>query len=258
MYRFLLQPVLKEMQYAAEPLKSSHASKRLVFRCFPPRLRLRGFSHSRPEEVPISKRERMLSRPAETFKRPTGRGKLPPPGRPSAAPEGGRFFLIAPTRAASQRQERNPKFSPWRFALKQSQTADELLHTLEKAILASEVDSSVFGAAMQRCGLGRWWDALLEVHARQRLIDEDMAFLQRRIFFAALASCLKDRSGGKGAAETLAQRKKQGLALGTELWEGLGSQLGTSSELSREEYNMLLGSAWSLCAAVGEFSAIAW
>ena len=41
---------------------------------------------------------------------------------------------------------------------------EELLKSLGEAVQKQEVDASIIGAAMQKCGHFRWWDALLEVH----------------------------------------------------------------------------------------------
>ena len=106
----------------------------------------------------------------------------------------------------------------------------------------------MFGAAMQKCGHQRWWDALMEVYRIQCGMDISLARIQRRIFLTALANCLKDRSI---SCRKMNARKVQGLLLGKQIWQGM------SVPSTATEYNTALGAALSLCAAVGE-AALPW
>ena len=197
-------------------------------------------SHSRPNEVPPSKRERLLWRPQDTFQRQTGRSPK----------DKGLFFLAAPAADVTEypESERNPRFSHWRWRIKKVKTFQELNSCLLTATQKAEVDSSVFGAAMQKCGHLRWWDALLEVYRIQCGMDIFPAPIQRRIFLTALGNCLKDRSI---SCRKMNERKVKGLLLGKQIWQGM------SVPSTATEYNMALGAALSLCAAVGE-AALPW
>ena len=193
-------------------------------------------SHSRPHQVPFLKRERMLQRPSDTFLRPTG-----------VSGSDTHQFLAAPT--GGHYSERNSQFSRWRHELKNSKSPDDLISRLEKAIGQKEVDSSVFGAAIQKCGHCRWWRTLLDVHREQ--VNQEITFssLETRICLSAMASCLKD---GSLTPQTRLERKKVGLILGRELWYSM-----SPSDYDAEDFNMALGSVWSLCAAIGE-DALPW
>ena len=197
-------------------------------------------SHSRPNEVPYSKRERLLWRPRDAFQRNTGQSPK----------DKGLFFLAMPAANVTDmpESERNPEFSHWRSAIKKVKNLKEFHSCLLTATQKAEVDSSVFGAAMQNCGHQRWWDALLEVYRIQCGMDISLSGIQRRIFLTALANCLKDRSI---SCHEMNARKVKGLLLGKQIWQGMS----VPSEAT--EYNTAFGAAFSLCAAVGE-AALPW
>ncbi|CAK9052819.1 unnamed protein product [Durusdinium trenchii] len=201
---------------------------------------VRFFSHSRPNEVPPSKRRRMLQRPLETFERPTGREQLEQSDR--------LYFLARPTDAQGSETERNPRFSKWRSELKKSKSGQGLLEALAEAMCRKEVDASVIGAAIQKCGHSRWWETLLEVRQRQLKHGLRLEVTQQCIFLAAIASCLKDRSLPPTA---LSQRKKVGFALGIEVWQSMPSQLHADDA---DVHTVALGSVLSLCDAIGDDS----
>lgn len=196
-------------------------------------------SHSRPNEVPPSKRERLLWRPQDTFQRQTGR-----------SPEDkGLFFLATPVNVSGMPEsERNPLFSHWRSRIKKVKNLKEFNSCLLTATQHAEVDSSVFGAAMQKCGHQRWWDTLLEVYTIQCRMDIPLSRIQRCIYLAALGNCLKDRSI---SCRKMNERKVKGLLLGKQIWQGM------SVPDEATEYNAALSAAISLCAAVGE-AALPW
>ncbi len=196
-------------------------------------------SHSRPNEVPYSKRERLLWRPRDAFQRQTGR-----------SPEDkGLFFLAAPVNVTEMPEsERNPKFSHWRSRIKKVKNVQEFNSCLLNATQKAEVDSSVFGAAMQKCGHRRWWDALLDAYGIQCGMDISLSRIQRCIFLTALGNCLKDRSI---SCRKMNARKVKGLILGKQIWQEM------SVPSHAREYNTALGAAFSLCAAVGK-AALPW
>ena len=198
-------------------------------------------SHSRPNEVPPSKRERLLWRPQDTFQGQTGRSQE----------DNGLFFLATPVNVTDMPEsERNPQFSHWRSAIKKVKNLKEFYSCLLTATQKAEVDSSVFGAAMQKCGYRRWWDALLDVYRIQCDMDISLSGIQRCIFLAALGNCLKDRSISRW---NMNGRRVKGLLLGKQIWQGMSAP----SEATDYDYNTALSSALSLCAAVGE-AALPW
>ena len=190
-------------------------------------------SHSRPEHVPKSKRERMLQRPQNTFMGRTGRRKQ----------DRDLYFgnwPLDPSAHSQARQGRNPKFGYWRAKLKESRSAKSLRECLYAAIRQGEVDASVISCAMQKCGYNRWWETLLQVHEAQDRCNVALSGIQARIFLTAIASCLKDQ---RLSEATLASR--YGLHLGKSIWHAM------PSPTSEFDFNPAVGSAWYLCAAVG-------
>ena len=139
-------------------------------------------SHSRPDDVPPAKRNRMLQRPRQTFKRHTGMSKR----------NKDLYFANWPLEANSSRPGRNPKFGRWRRTLKESKSSKELLKYLNVAMSKLEVDASVISAAMQKCGYSRWWGTLLKVHEAQKTLELQTDGPSSRIFLTAIATCLKD------------------------------------------------------------------
>ena len=140
-------------------------------------------SHSRAEQVPPSKRERMLQRPRNTFMGRTGRKKQ----------DRDLYFgnwPVNPSAHAHARLGRDPKFGHWRARLKESRSAKDLLQCLYAAMGKGEADASVIGCAMQKCGYNCWWVTLLQVHEAQKRSNIELSGIQARIFLTAIASCL--------------------------------------------------------------------
>ena len=133
------------------------------------------WSHSRPEQVPRSKRERMLQRPTDTFMGRTGMKKQ---DRDLCF---GNWVLDSNSHADA-RNGRNPKFGYWRARWKKSRTPNKLLKCLYDTIRKAEVDTSVLSCAMQTCGYNRWWETLLEVHDAQEHCNITSSAIQARIF----------------------------------------------------------------------------
>ena len=116
------------------------------------------------------------------------------------------------------------------------------MQILTAALQAGEVDASVIGAALQKCGHSRWWGTLLEVHRLQRENDIRMYGLQGRIFMTAIASCLKDRSLPK---HILAERRRQGLLLSQAIWNA------SEPPTAEFDFNPAVDAVFNVCAAVG-------
>ena len=191
--------------------------------------------HTKPHQVNLGMRNRAVNRPAQSFQSPTGLK----PGQQEN-------FLTAPwTPESSHSWERNPKFTPWRAKLKASKTSKELMLHLHQAYKMSQVDSSVFGAAMQTCKAKNWWETLLEVHDfRSRNNDLKMGSIESIIFIDALSSCLKNLSNYESEA-TLTAKQRKALTLAKQTWRNLPPLLNETSVHAAE------GSAWKLCLAIG-------
>ncbi|CAE7677696.1 unnamed protein product [Symbiodinium sp. CCMP2456] len=198
-------------------------------------------NHSRPQQVPPSKRERYLLRPAEDFVSHTGR---------TGAEKGeGLHFITSPLDPEGiPDTERSAAFSKWRAQLKSARTGHEVWARLELAASRNQVDASVLGAAMQKCGHQRWWTTLLAVYGMVAKEGIKLGNIARNIAMTAMASCLRDR---KLSRKALAPRKLEALQLSKDLWE---ARSAPESELA---YNRALSSAWDVCSAVGP-EALSW
>ncbi|CAE7455768.1 unnamed protein product [Symbiodinium sp. CCMP2592] len=195
-------------------------------------------SHTRPHQVPQNVRQRKLLRPAKTFRAETGR----------RAEDAGLHFLSAPTQADAPVSQRNPQSKKWRSKVKTAATPDILLGMLQEAQKQAQMDASVIGAAVQHCGFQRWWFALLQVHQLHKRYKLDPG-IGRHLLLSALARCMKDKT--LDVAE-LAARGPKALELGKQTWKAM-------PELTSEvAFCAALGSAWSLCDAVGSADAVQW
>ena len=187
-------------------------------------------AHTKPHQVPFAQRERLLKRRSDTFLRPTGL-------------ETKDNFLAAPTTPAqSLESERNPEFAHWRREVKGSKTPEELLSHLIGAFDASQVDCSVIGACMQTCGHKYWWSTLLQVHDLQKANAIKLGRVGSRIFLNALRQCCKTR---RTPAKDLLLRQEQALALGKQICQEW------SWPKTEQEYLLMLGCVYALCAAIG-------
>ena len=192
--------------------------------------------HTKPHQVNLGMRNRLVNRPAQNFGSPTGRRQ----GQQEN-------FLTSPSSPESSPSwERNPKFTPWRAKLKASKTPKELMLHLHQAYKKSQVDSSVFGAAMQTCKAKNWWETLLEVHEfRCQNNDLKMGSIESNIFIDALASCLNNLKNKYESEATLTAKQRKALALAKQTWRNLPPLLNETSVHAAQ------GSAWKLCLAVG-------
>ena len=190
-------------------------------------------SHSKPEDVPPAKRERMLQRPRDTFRRHNGHKKR------QKDLYFGNWPLVP---SASRKLERDPKLGHWRARLKKARSPKGLLKSFHDALRRGEVDASVVSCAMQNCGYHRWWETLLEIHGSQEQLNITRSAIQSRIFLVAMASCLKDHTL---ADAILTERREQGLQLGKSVWEAM------PTPTSEFDFNPARSGAWSLCIAVG-------
>jgi len=181
-------------------------------------------------------KNRLVNRPAQSFQSPTGRRH----GQQE-------HFLTAPSSPeSSHSRERNPKFTPLRAKLKASKTPKELMSHLHQACKKSQVDQSVFGAAMQTCKARNWWETLLEVHdLRCQNNDLKMGFMESSMFIDALFACLKSLKNNYESEATLSARQRQALTLAKQTWRNLPPPLNETNVHAAQ------GSAWKLCLAIG-------
>ena len=120
-----------------------------------------------------------------------------------------------------------------------SKSPDELLNRLRAECRqeVSVVDPSVFGSAMQRCGQGRWWDALQEVKQLQAATCSwDPP--GRNMYIIALARAVRnERSPGLSI-----ERRQLLLPLAQQAW-----QEKTRPKESKNDLIMCISSTLRLC-----------
>ena len=190
-------------------------------------------SHSRPEEVPVSRRRRMLQRPSHEFKTGLQKQEL--------------RFLSCPTRLRKT-QGRSAHAAKLRRDIKHCQASSRLLQLLDNAICEGKMEASVIGAAMQTCGYNGWWDTFVEVRAIQQEQDVAVDALLRNIAMTALAHCLK-RDGRRGV---LAERKQAVLLMAQNIWQEV------AAPKDPYDFNCGLSSTLKLARCIDSPEALAW
>ena len=158
--------------------------------------------HARAEQTPTSERQRKLQRPRDSFLAP-GKGNKKMSKNESR-------YVLAPTPYRSEGEHTSLQ----RKKMQLSRSPNELLKNLQMAINSDLVDTSVFGAAMQRCGQGRWWDALCEVRQRQVNIGIALDKIQGTMYLAALARCVR----GEYGFGPIPERQKLIVPLAKQAW----------------------------------------
>merc|ERR1719433_2256771 len=101
-----------------------------------------------------------------------------------------------PTSPVFANERRPNRTSPQRRAMKESGSPQMLLSKLENAICKGFVDHSVIGAAMQTCGIEKWWEALLEVRRLQKTHDIKLNPVERKIFLTAIVRAVNGSMKG--------------------------------------------------------------
>lgn len=194
-------------------------------------------SHSRPSEVPLSEQNRMLQRSRAEFASPTGRRSKD------------LFFLLTPTdKDKHQTLGRGEKTAKMRMQLKKSRSSRQLLKLFHNALQDGKVDASVVGAALQRCGQGLWWNALIKIRKLQEQHGIVLHCIEHNIFNHALASCLKCR---KCTASQMNIRKAKAFRVAREIW-------GHPVPSNAADFNCALSSAFQVCARAGSSEAFTW
>ena len=136
------------------------------------------WSHSRPEDVPESRRRKMLNRPSASSNGVTGRtGKKV-------------FFMNSPTDPA-RGEGRSDAAGKFRRSFKHCSSWQEVMDLVETAKIEGKLEASVFSAAMQTCGNKGWWEGLLELRRVQQEEDVTLCPVGRSIALTALTHCLK-------------------------------------------------------------------
>ena len=207
-----------------------HGSKR---RSWVPR-----HSHSRPQNVPQAKRERMLDRPKDTFKRHTGLAK----GRRQQLD-----FAKGPLDSSLRkaRSARNPRFGHWRRKLKESRTEEQSLRCLKSAVQKGVTDSSVLGSAMQKCGYSRWCTTL-----------------SRCITCNGIARYHRTLSNAESCWQPLHRASRMGLSRMQFVMTEENSASSWEFPFGRScpnqfDFEPAIGNAWSSCTAIGP-EALSW
>mmetsp|Transcript_168808 Transcript_168808/g.536740 ORF Transcript_168808/g.536740 Transcript_168808/m.536740 type:complete len:372 (-) Transcript_168808:314-1429(-) len=135
---------------------------------------------------------------------------------------------------------RTSKTSKHRKMIQGSSSSAELLSVVRRSIDQCCIDASVFGAALQRCGQGRWWSALSKVRKLQMHANISLFSVEGSIYSNALMRSIRD-SSGDGIVTT---RQKQLVSLGREVWHEV---LGHA-----EIRTPFLNSALRLCSAAAD------
>lgn len=177
--------------------------------------------HARAEMTALNQRQKQLLRPAE---------------QGSAASR----FVLAPTVVQGG--------DPWRRTRQQRQllqlckSSAELLRHVDEAIGTDAVDASVFSAAMQRCGQGRWWEALLRVRALQEECGVVLDPIGQNILMRSLAQCVR----GEHGFGPVQDRRDAIVQLGRQAWEGCSQD------------SISLSAALNLCAVADRVEGSRW
>ena len=194
-------------------------------------------SHSRPTEVPPAKRDRMLHRPRSEFAGPTGRDSNDV------------FFLLTPTNEeVRSKPGRGEGTSKTRMQLKKCRNPKKLVQKFRKALQEGQVDASVVGAAIQRCGQSLWWKELLEIRQLQEQNGIDLLFVGNTLLLHALASCLKCDNC---TASEMKVRKSKAFQMAKAVW-------GHPLPSTQAEFNCALSSVLQVCVRVGSSEAFTW
>lgn len=133
-----------------------------------------------------------------------------------------------------------------RKSLQMASTPGDVLSLLDAAVKVGNIDASVFGAAMQRCGQGRWWTTLQEVSRIRRDSGTTFVWVQTSIQLSALAKAVRGEQGY--GIDT--SRQQQLLQLAKSEW---------SEQDASQVSCIALGAAWNICAicAQGPSSSLA-
>lgn len=115
-----------------------------------------------------------------------------------------------------------------------ARTADMLLELVTAAIRDGTVEVTVFGAAMQKCGQLKAWDALQTIRDLQKRSNFKLTEFEMSIYLRSLAECVRIKGG------VLRERQLMILSLAWEAW---------SDSMPFHVTKACIGSAIAVCAA---------
>eukprot|EP00929_Paragymnodinium_shiwhaense_P052335 TRINITY_DN26221_c0_g1_i4.p1 TRINITY_DN26221_c0_g1~~TRINITY_DN26221_c0_g1_i4.p1 ORF type:complete len:480 (+),score=53.48 TRINITY_DN26221_c0_g1_i4:97-1440(+) len=202
-------------------------------RCHIQRLR---YIHARREQTPYGERTRKVDRPLDRF---DTSDKVQP---------GVNHFGLSPT--TGNLEGRSDDTAKQRKSMQYSRSPEQLLGKLQNAVTEARIDVSVFAAAMQRCGQGRWWDCLLLIPDLQKKAGVRPNGIQLCIYLTALTRCLKTIQGEK-SHDVLQMRLETAVRLGKEFWDEIDPE-------DRNDINPSLSAALRLCASARHDEAFLW
>ena len=192
-------------------------------------------SHSRPEQMPEGRRQRMLSRPKDSYSALTGRK------------DQRRRFLNSPS-APGMSRGRSAAASQIRAKLKCCRSWKEVIELVNCAKASGTLEASVLGAAMQVCGNNGWWEGLLEL----RRIQEEEGVATSRVLGSIALTALSHslQCGRKGLV--IADRVPHALEMGKAYWREV--------ETARDPltFNVVLSSALKLATRLDCQAAYKW
>jgi len=196
--------------------------------------------HGRARQTTFAEARRKVQRPRDAFESPGIDNRL---NRSVSR------FVLSPIQPGSKGREAHT--SEQRAAMQWSNSAGELLERLRIAMTGGLVDVSVFSAAMQRCGQGRWWDALQEVRDEQLSVGVATSPILCTMYINAMTRSLRSERG----FGVVPARQRQVLPFAKAAWD----EAGISKHLDFPTAPCALNAALRLCAAVGrEPAAFEW
>jgi len=176
--------------------------------------------HARSERMGIGERQRRASREKDVLRNPAA----------------SKVVLVPTDVSLPGRSNANAKV---RRLLQMAKTSGDVLSSLDDAVKAGNIDVSVFGAAMQRCGQGRWWTTLQEVSKIRRESGTESNWVLTTIQISALAKAVRGEHGY--GVDT--SRQQQLLQLAKSEW---------SDQDPSQVSGIALGAAWNVCAVCAQ------
>ena len=181
-------------------------------------------SHTRPEQMPQGRRQKMLNRPS--YERRTGRKKSV-------------FFLNSPTDPASS-PGRSDSAGALRARIAGLRSSRAVVDVVKSASAKGHLEASVWGAAIQRCGDRGWWRGLMELCQLQQEEDVVLFPCQRNILLTALANSLKR----KRQHNTVPER----VPIALEMAKAYSREIGPAQDV--RNFNIGLSSALKLATCL--------
>lgn len=193
-------------------------------------------STSKPEEIPLSARRRLVNRP-NTHKRPSS-GKSNRIAKVVTLPVSPEFDdPKGRTRAAGAARRR----------IKGATSPHDLRKQVDIACQQQIADASIIGAAIQVCGYNQWWNTLLRIRSLSKEMKICLGPIVRNQYITALARSASGKKFG-----IIPERQQELLRLGKEAWDEI------EPAQDSDTFNSGLGAALKLCAVANEPTALSW